>query len=249
MDYGICPQSVVALREIPDETATMVSQMLYGEAFKIIETRKHWSKVRLAHDKFEGWSQNLQIQQISEEDYQNLTQEESHRSLDLISHVESAKGIIKPILLGTVTSSSSFLKDVFEEAACHGAQKRESLLDTALLYLKTPYLNGGRTPFGIDASGFTQMVYLINGYYLAREAEQQSKQGQALSFIEESEPGDLAFFDDSEGVIDHVGIILQDNHVIHCHGEVRIDRIDHTGIFNRDTRRYSHQLRVIKKVI
>ena len=167
----------------------------------------------------------------------------------MISHVESAKGIIKPILLGTVTSSSSFLKDVFEEASCHGAQKRESLLDTALLYLKTPYLNGGRTPFGIDASGFTQMVYLINGYYLAREAEQQSKQGQALSFIEESEPGDLAFFDDSEGVIDHVGIILQDNHVIHCHGEVRIDRIDHTGIFNRDTRRYSHQLRVIKKVI
>ena len=71
MDYGICPQSVVALREKPDEIATMVSQMLYGEAFKIIETRKHWSKVRLAHDKFEGWSQNLQIQQISEEDYQN----------------------------------------------------------------------------------------------------------------------------------------------------------------------------------
>ena len=93
------------------------------------------------------------------------------------------------------------------------------------------------------------MVYKVNGHALSRTPSQQATQGEALSFIEESEPGDLAFFDNSEGEIDHVGIILEDNYIIHAFGKVRIDRIDHTGIFNTETGSYSHQLRVIKKII
>jgi cell wall-associated NlpC family hydrolase len=93
------------------------------------------------------------------------------------------------------------------------------------------------------------MVYKINGYSLKREALEQSAQGDALSFIEESEPGDLAFFDNSDGVINHVGIIMKDNYVIHASGKVRIDRIDHTGIFNTEIKNYTHSLRVIKKII
>ncbi len=118
-----------------------------------------------------------------------------------------------------------------------------------MLYLNAPYLWGGKTPFGLDCSGFTQMVYKLNGYTLLRDAAQQATQGEALSFVEESEVGDLAFFDDSEGKIDHVGILMQNNHIIHVHGKVRIDRIDHTGIFNTEMKRYTHQLRVIKKII
>ncbi len=101
----------------------------------------------------------------------------------------------------------------------------------------------------IDASGFTQMVYRINGYKLLRSSEEQATQGTALSFIEECEAGDLAFFDNNEGIIDHVGIIMDNNYIIHVHGKVRIDRIDHTGIFNNDVKNYTHQLRVIKKII
>ena len=93
------------------------------------------------------------------------------------------------------------------------------------------------------------MVYKINGYALLRDAHQQATQGEALSFIEESEAGDLAFFDNAEGIIDHVGIIMKNNYVVHCHGKVRIDRIDHTGIFNTETRGYTHKLRVIEKII
>ena len=91
---------------------------------------------------------------------------------------------------------------------------------------------GWKKPFGIDCSGFTQMVYKLNGYKLLRDASQQATQGTALSFIEESEPGDLAFFDNAEGDIIHVGIIMEDNYIIHAHGQVRIDRIDHSGIYN-----------------
>ena len=78
--------------------------------------------------------------------------------------------------------------------------------------------------------------------------KQQAGQGEALSFIEESEPGDLAFFDNQEGQIDHVGLIMGDNHIIHSFGQVRIDRIDHTGIFNRELGSYTHKLRVLKKI-
>jgi cell wall-associated NlpC family hydrolase len=92
------------------------------------------------------------------------------------------------------------------------------------------------------------MVYRICGFALQRDASQQAKQGEPLSFIEESEPGDLAFFDNEEGEITHVGIVLADNYIIHAHGKVRIDRLDHTGIFNTTSKNYSHNLRVIKSI-
>jgi cell wall-associated NlpC family hydrolase len=93
------------------------------------------------------------------------------------------------------------------------------------------------------------MVYKLCGYKLLRDASQQATQGEVLSFIEESEPGDLAFFDNSEGIITHVGIIMKDNYIIHAHGKVRIDMIDHSGIFNLDSQKHTHKLRVIKKII
>jgi cell wall-associated NlpC family hydrolase len=127
-------------------------------------------------------------------------------------------------------------------------KNKEQLIETALMYLNAPYLWGGKTPFGIDCSGFTQMVYRLNGFKLMRDASEQAKQGDALSFIEESTPGDLAFFDNKEGAITHVGIIMENNHIIHAHGKVRIDRLDQTGIYNADLRTYSHKLRVIKSI-
>ena len=151
--------------------------------------------------------------------------------------------------INEMVNACNLLEHAFEGHSYTDKNAKESLVDTAIMYLKAPYLAGGKTPFGIDCSGFTQMVYKINGYSLERTAEGQSKQGEALSFIEESEPGDLAFFDDNEGIIDHVGIILKDNYIIHVNGHVRIDRIDHTGIFNSEEKLYTHQLRVIKKVI
>jgi cell wall-associated NlpC family hydrolase len=102
---------------------------------------------------------------------------------------------------------------------------------------------------GIDCSGFTQIVYKINGIPLDRDASQQALQGQTLSFIEESEAGDLAFFDDPEGNITHVGLLLEDHHIIHASGCVRIDRIDQSGIFNSETQSHTHKLRFIKKMI
>jgi gamma-D-glutamyl-L-lysine dipeptidyl-peptidase len=248
MQYGICNLSIVPIRSIAENSAEMVSQLLYGEHFKILEQRKRWSKIRTAFDNCEGWIQNLQITLLTGCEYQKLDDIASpHYTADLVSFVETEKNHLLPIVMGSVINMSS--SHGYEGSLVSAKKEKPNLIKTAVHYLNTPYLWGGKTPFGLDSSGFTQMVYKINGYGLLRKASEQATQGDPLSFIEECEAGDLAFFDNSEGIIDHVGIIMDNNYIIHAHGKVRIDRIDHTGIFNNDTKTYTHQLRVIKQVI
>lgn len=126
---------------------------------------------------------------------------------------------------------------------------RAKIVSTGFNYLNSPYLWGGRSFFGIDCSGFTQITFKLNGFKLPRDASQQANLGTPLSFVEEAQAGDLAFFDNEEGKIIHVGIILDDHKIIHASGKVRVDKLDHYGIFNVDTKKYSHHLRVIKKVL
>ena len=232
----------------------MVSQLLFGDAFKIIETTPKWTKIQTAFDTYEGWVDNKQFQEITENQYQTLENSENVLNGELIDFISYNMNQLMPIPLG---SSLNFL-DIneinkanfqFEGKKECGIKPKDNLLKTAFLYLNAPYLWGGKTPFGIDCSGFTQMVYKLNGYKLLRDASQQAIQGEALSFIEESEPGDLAFFDNDEGNIIHVGIMMENNYIIHASGKVRIDRIDHLGIYNVDNGRHTHKLRVIKKVI
>ncbi|ULC60880.1 C40 family peptidase [Flaviramulus sp. BrNp1-15] len=249
MQYGICNLSIVPLRNEPTDVSELVSQVLYGEFFKILEQRKNWSKIRLAFDSYEGWVDNKQYFEITEEQYNNLNKETPKLSLDLVEFIEDSNSQLHPILLGSTLNGLSILNHKFDGQSINTKNAKDNLLKTAFMYLNAPYLWGGKTSFGIDCSGFTQMVYKLNGYNLLRDASQQATQGEALSFIEESEPGDLAFFDNSEGIITHVGIIMKDNYIIHAHGKVRIDRLDHSGIYNIDKKTHTHKLRVIKKVI
>lgn len=249
MQYGICNLSIVPLRSEPTDIGEMVSQVLYGEHFKVLEQRDKWSRIRVAFDGCEGWIDNKQHQKISEEDYNRFESEKRILSADLIEFICGEKQHLMPIPLGSVLNAVTYLNHTHSGNTTFGTKEKANLLQTAFLYLNTPFLWGGKTPFGIDSSGFTQMVYKLNGYTLHRNADQQAKQGESLSFIEESEPGDLAFFDNREGVITHVGIMMSDNYIIHADGKVRLDRIDHSGIYNADLRRHTHKLRVIKKIV
>lgn len=250
MQYGICHLSIIPIRRTPDEASEMITQLLFGEHFKVLESRKNWSRVKTLFDKCEGWIMNNQLVFITEDEFKVLQQKKERKLVaDLITFVEDDNQILTPILIGSSIPETPTLSINYDGTIISKAQPKERLTKTAMLYLNSPEIKGGRSPFGIDAAGFAQMVYKINGYNLLRTAESQSTQGAALSFVEESEAGDLAFFDNSSGAIDHVGIIMDNNYVIHVNGKVRIDRIDHTGIFNNDLRTYTHQLRVIKKVI
>ncbi|MBD3889359.1 C40 family peptidase [Olleya marilimosa] len=249
MQFGICNLSILPLRLEPSDTSELVSQVLYGDIFKVLEQRKQWSKIRLAYDKYEGWIDNKQYLEITEDSYKNLNLETLKLSSDLVEFVQDENQLLNTIVLGSTLNGLDLLNHTFEGVYVEKQYPKSEIISTAFKYLNSPYLWGGKTPFGIDCSGFTQMVYKLNGYKLLRDASQQASQGEALSFIEESEPGDLAFFDNNEGVITHVGIIMKDNYIIHAHGKVRIDRLDHSGIYNSDKRMHTHKLRVIKKII
>jgi len=252
--FGICNLAIIPLRIEPSDKSEIVSQVLFGEHFEILEQLKQWSKIKLQFDNYEGWVDSKQYQVISKTEFHQLSEDVIVLNADLLEYITGPNNLLLPIPLG---SSLSFLNhsDIntsnfdFEGTKISGIKSKKCLLNTAFMYLNAPYLWGGKTPFGIDCSGFTQMVYKLNGYKLLRDASQQALQGEALSFIEESEPGDLAFFDNEEGNIIHVGIIMQDNYIIHASGKVRIDRLDHLGIYNAETNRHTHKLRVIKKII
>ena len=252
--FAICNLAIIPLRAEPNDRSEIVSQVLFGEHFEVLEVQKQWSRIKLQFDDYEGWVDTKQYQLISKNSYDQLSKDAIILNSDLVEYVSAPNNILIPIPLG---SSLSFLHHSeinienfdFEGMKVSGIKSKTNIVNTALMYLNAPYLRSGKTPFGIDCSGFTQMVYKLNGYSLLRDASQQSSQGEALSFIEESETGDLAFFDNEEGKIIHVGIIMDNNYIIHASGKVRIDRLDHLGIYNAEENKHTHRLRVIKKII
>ncbi len=252
--FGICNLSIIPLRSEPSDRSEIVSQVLFGEHFAVLEKNKQWTKIKLHFDNYEGWIDCKQFQTITKENYDLLSNQDTILNADLVEYISISDNSLIPITLG---ASLSFI-DIpeintknyqFEGLKATGVKAKSNIVAMAYLYLNAPYLWGGKTPFGIDCSGLTQMVYKLNGYQLLRDASQQATQGEVLSFIEESEPGDLAFFDNEEGHIIHVGIMLENNYIIHASGKVRVDRLDHLGIYNSETNRHTHRLRVIKKII
>tara|TARA_B110000444_G_scaffold38365_2_gene33982 strand:- start:11044 stop:11808 length:765 start_codon:yes stop_codon:yes gene_type:complete len=254
MQFGISILSVIPIRELPSDKSEMTTQLIFGEHYKILEQRKKWSRIKIAHDKYTGWISNNQIHIIYQEEYDKLDKEIVTLTTDILDIIEGESN--QPIVIGSVLptykSDHALIKNKmykFLGKKTQGFSEKKHLVNNALIFLNTPYLWGGRTPFGIDCSGFTQIVYRLQGINIPRDAYQQAEVGNTLSFIEESEEGDLAFFDDSEGKITHVGIIMNNNNIIHASGKVRIDKLDQQGIFNIEKKIHTHKLRIIKSIV
>jgi len=259
MQFGICNLSTVPCRKESSDRSEMVTQLLFGETFEIIERDKSWVKIKTYYEGYECWVDEKQCVVIDKEIYKKINSSDNTLTADLIGLItKKEENVIFPIVLG---SNLPLLKGnkcliVNQEYTFDGNKiaptfKKENLRnaigETAFMYLNSPYLWGGKSPLGIDCSGFSQMVYKLNGLKVKRDAHQQAIQGTALSFVEESEQGDLAFFDNDEGRIIHVGVVLKDNKIIHSAGKVRVDKFDHYGIYNTGTKKYSHRLRIIKR--
>jgi hypothetical protein len=257
MNFGICSLSVIPCRKEPASASEMVTQLLFGETYTIVEEGEDWLKIITNFDQYPCWISVKQHTRLSDSDYKSLNV--TSLSSELVQVISNtANNSVFPITIGASLPNfkNGKLKIADSEFIFEGltsdiqAKKTiKELKDTAYLFLNAPYLWGGRSPFGIDCSGFTQLVYKLNGYQLPRDASQQVEIGNPLSFVEEAEAGDLAFFDNEEGNIVHVGMILENQQIIHASGCVRIDKFDHYGIFHSDNKKYSHMLRVIKKII
>ena len=237
MEKGICNVSVAPLRAENSHQSEMVSQLLYGEKVEIIEENGSFSKIKMVFDGYEGWVDAKQISKISEDDFAQKTSQILTDDFKFLNFKEGK------ILLSIGSEILSDEEQTLPEAT------GKPLSDTAQRFLNVPYLWSGRSFFGIDCSGFSQLVFKVHGIKLPRDAYQQAEVGNVLDFVEESEPGDLAFFENQEGKISHVGIMLEDQKIIHAYGKVRIDLLDSTGIFNKDLGKHTHKLRFVKRIL
>jgi hypothetical protein len=255
--FGICNLSVVPVRTEPSDRAEIGTQLLFGDVFTILKKSldEKWVYIKIAYDNYLGWIDFKQFKPITK-DYFELVTSTEFPLCGVLTGTVSSRKISLPILFG---SSLPFYKDetivlendVFDYSDNFYLPLKEfnfSFMEEILsYYLNAPYLWGGKSPFGIDCSGFIQQVFRFCGQKMPRDAYQQAECGTEISFGE-LKAGDLAFFSNDAGKVVHVGIILKNKDIIHASGQVRIDSLDEKGIYNRERKVYSHKLSSIKRI-
>ena len=231
------------MRNKSSHKSEMINQILFGESFKILKQEKNWVYIKLSHDNYTGWICNKQYQKISKRKIESYTLNQKNYSIKI-------KGDRQQIVLGSFLPTDELFKKKLQlEFNLNYYKSKNSSLSLpkiAKKYLNSPYLWGGRTNLGIDCSGFTQIVYRFFSINLPRDSHQQAKKGELIKF-KNCKSGDLAFFEE-KNKINHVGIVLPRNNIIHSSGKVRIDQFDNKGIFNSENKKYSHKLKLIKRV-
>ena len=254
MTYGICNLSAIALRKEARHASEMVSQLLYNETYTVLDKTKEWVLIRTEHSPatpstgsgtenlgaypYDGWIQAKQFHEIDEEEYNAL---KGKTPYFINQPVTEYKGLF--LSIGTP------LYEPHPDAVVMPSEFHpELMVDYAKLLLGAPYLWGGRMAMGLDCSGLTQVCARLAGLILPRDASQQVKCGDLVYFLQETQPGDLAFFGDEDGLITHVGIVMGGEQIIHCSGQVRIDYLDQTGIFNKERNEHTHRLQVVKRM-
>jgi len=251
MDLFICTNVLIPLRAAPSHRAEMVSQLLFGERFSIIESSGTWLRIETLFDTYTGWIDSAQYGYTGwNEEFPGIITgrelicfREDGSQMTLVPGSELF-GLSDDFSAFTAGGSDYRLKDAHASALT----PHVSLSDTAVQFLNAPYLWGGRTPMGIDCSGLVQIAFKIHGIALPRDASQQAQKGTTVDFISDAKPGDVLFFSADTDSISHTGILLAKEMIIHAAGRVRHDRVDHQGIWRDEAGRYTHRLRLIKRI-
>lgn len=252
MERFICENIFVPLRSGPSHKSEMLSQVLFGEKYSVIDKAGSWLKIETLFDNYKGWIDSDHVLHSPDENGESKVLTRSlacFRSDKTRIVLEPGCEIYDPDFIKGSFSIGRSIYKAAEELDQRFITTTDSLSDTALKFINSPYIWGGRVPSGIDCSGLTQLVFKIHGISLPRDSWNQAETGRTIDFIDAAAPGDLVFFDNERGRITHVGMIFSQGLVIHASGRVRIDRIDHQGIYKPEKKGYSHKLRLIKRVL
>jgi len=257
-EKGICRLSIIPLRANASDKSEMISQLLFGDHYTILEVHdnKRWLRIRIEFDQYEGWIDLKQHYRIPDDYFNHLNTTEFKICTDLTSSILFKQHLVQIVIGSVLPITSSELFEINEKLAFNGESKNmgerrdfEYLKQITKKYLYAPYLWGGKTPFGIDCSGFTQQAFRICGYTLKRDAKDQAKQGVPVNSLLEARPGDIACFNNENGDVAHVGILMENHRIIHASGYVRIDRLDEKGIFNETTMKHTHEISMVRRII
>ncbi len=252
--------AIVPMRREPKESSEMVSQLLFGEFGSVLELSDSFVCIKNHFDAYVGWVDAKMILEISKEEYGYLLSKSIYRiNVPLIEAINESNNSILRLPGGAIlpyydANAGTFgFGEKFRYKVSSGfvdeanMAKPDGIVAVAGLFLNAPYLWGGKNVFGIDCSGFVQVVGSINGYSLPRDASQQAQVGQSVSFLKDAAPGDLAFFE-KNGEISHVGILLSPEKIIHASGQVKVEKIDRTGILSAISGEYTHYLAAIRRL-
>jgi hypothetical protein len=238
----VCPITYIPIRLEPTHRSEQISQLIFGEIATIIKTENGWHYIRTEFDNYEGWIEKKVVSPYKKEAYEVIVNKSALMQINL------GGNLLIPIGARLQFNKNKFL--TFDgaqyEISINDFISEPDLIGIIQEFLGTPYLWGGRTMYGIDCSGFSQIVMKCMGISLPRDASQQAITGREVKEIKKARQGDLAFFENEEGKIVHVGIILKNNQIVHASGSVRIDKIDKDGIYNESIKSYTHKLKVIK---
>lgn len=260
MSHGILTLPVLPIRSEPSERAEMTTQLLFGEQFELLESQDSWTFIRNSADGYEGWATTKMLTELSDEWLEQLRIQPSTLLRNPITvlrgveigelHLPAGSRLFvgnSHFFIPTAEGVTELFLEMEPESPSQSKPLSERILQTASQFLNAPYLWGGKTILGMDCSGLIQVSAAINGFQLPRDARDQASLGEE-QFLSLALPGDLAFFANPEGRIVHVGIVSAPNQILHASGSVRIDELDERGIFNRDLKKYTHQLHSIKRI-
>lgn len=258
---GIALYSIVPVRAEASEAAEQNTQILFGETFDILEEKPRWRRVRLHTDGQEGWIDAKMCTPMSEKEHQSYAAALPSAAIvafPVAYAVSENNGQTIPLTAGTRLANYNqgrfeilgvgFRVDPSMVIEKSPDLNEQNLLQAVRFFLNIPYLWGGKNAMGMDCSGFTQVILSLFGKSLKRNASEQVTQGRKIADLTKVHAGDLVFFDHEDGKISHVGIVIDNERVIHCSGRVKVEKLDDTGIFNAETGAYSHHLVAIRRV-